>query len=140
MVIPISTSVMREVFSQAPPAEKEGALALGATRWGMIRAVVLPFGARRHHRRLDARPRPGPGRDDRGRDHPQHVQTFNPHILQSGGEPIPATIALRFGESSGLGLSALMAAGAALFGMTLLVNTAASMVVARSRSGAGVEI
>ena len=35
---------MREVFSQAPPGEKEGALALGATRWGMIRAVVLPFG------------------------------------------------------------------------------------------------
>ena len=44
MVVPISTSVMREVFSQTPPAEKEAALALGATRWIMIKNVVLPFG------------------------------------------------------------------------------------------------
>src|SRR5947207_8412191 len=44
MVLPICTAVTREVFSQAPSAEKEGALALGATRWGMIRTVVLPFG------------------------------------------------------------------------------------------------
>ncbi len=35
---------MRDVFSQAPPGEKEAALALGASRWRMIRAVVLPFG------------------------------------------------------------------------------------------------
>src|SRR5262249_46199951 len=44
MVTPIACSVMREAFSQARPGEREGALALGATRWGMIRAVVLPFG------------------------------------------------------------------------------------------------
>lgn len=44
MVIPICTSVMREVFSQAPVGEREGAIALGATRWGVIRTVVLPFG------------------------------------------------------------------------------------------------
>ena len=44
MVIPILTSVMRESFSQAPLGEREGAYALGATRWGMIRSVVLPFG------------------------------------------------------------------------------------------------
>src|SRR6202030_689893 len=44
MIVPIQTSIMREVFSQAPPGEREGAFALGATRWGMIRAVVLPFG------------------------------------------------------------------------------------------------
>jgi phosphate transport system permease protein len=43
MVIPIASSIMREAFSQAPPGEREGAYALGATRWGMIRAVVLPF-------------------------------------------------------------------------------------------------
>jgi phosphate transport system permease protein len=140
MVIPISTSVMREVFSQAPPAEKEGALALGATRWAMVRAVVLPFGAGGII---------GGSMLGLGRALGETIavaiilstmQTFNPHILQSGGATIPATIALRFGESNGLALSALMAAGAALFGMTLLVNTAASMVVARSRSGQGVEI
>ena len=44
MVIPILCSVMRETFSQAPLGEREGAYALGATRWGMIRSVVLPFG------------------------------------------------------------------------------------------------
>src|SRR5262249_20185457 len=42
MVVPIVASVVREVFAQTPPGEKEAALALGSTRWGMIRAVVLP--------------------------------------------------------------------------------------------------
>jgi len=44
MVVPTQTSVMREAFSQTPIGEREGALALGSTRWGMIRTVVLPFG------------------------------------------------------------------------------------------------
>src|SRR5262249_37066231 len=44
MVMPIQCAVMREVFSQVPLGEREGAYALGATRWGMIRIVALPFG------------------------------------------------------------------------------------------------
>ena len=44
MVFPMATSVMREVFSQAPASEKEAALALGATRTAMVRSVVIPFG------------------------------------------------------------------------------------------------
>ena len=44
MVAPIVCSIMREVFSQAPTGEREAALALGATKWGMIRSVVLPYG------------------------------------------------------------------------------------------------
>ena len=44
MVIPIVTSISREVFSQAPVGEREGAYALGASRWGMVRTVVLPYG------------------------------------------------------------------------------------------------
>src|SRR5262249_45299282 len=44
MVLPIVASVTREVFAQTPPSEKEAALALGSTRWGMIRAVVFPYG------------------------------------------------------------------------------------------------
>lgn len=44
MVLPMIASVMREVFSQSPPGEREAALALGATRWGMVQSVVLPFG------------------------------------------------------------------------------------------------
>ncbi|MFH5911741.1 ABC transporter permease subunit, partial [Clostridium perfringens] len=44
MVAPIAASIMREVFSQAPVGEREGALALGSSKWGMIRSVVYPFG------------------------------------------------------------------------------------------------
>jgi phosphate transport system permease protein len=44
MITPIISSVMREAFSQAPVSEREGAYALGSTRWGMITSVVLPFG------------------------------------------------------------------------------------------------
>jgi phosphate transport system permease protein len=44
MVLPIVTAISREVFDQTPIAHKEGALALGATRWEMIRTAVLPFG------------------------------------------------------------------------------------------------
>ena len=44
MVAPITSSIMREVFQQAPLGEREGALALGATKWGMITSVVIPFG------------------------------------------------------------------------------------------------
>jgi len=45
MILPIITAISREVFAQTPTAHKEGALALGATRWEMIRTAVLPFGA-----------------------------------------------------------------------------------------------
>ena len=44
MVIPLGCAVMRNVFAQAPIGEREAAYALGSTRWGMIRSVVLPFG------------------------------------------------------------------------------------------------
>ena len=44
MVIPLACAVMRGVFRQAPLGEREAAFALGSTRWGMIRTVVLPFG------------------------------------------------------------------------------------------------
>ena len=44
MVLPIVTALSREVFAQTPITHKEGALALGATKWEMIRTAVLPFG------------------------------------------------------------------------------------------------
>jgi phosphate transport system permease protein len=43
MTVPIVSSLTREIFATAPPTVKEGALALGATRWEMIRTVVLPY-------------------------------------------------------------------------------------------------
>ena len=44
MILPIATSVAREVYSRAPQDQISAAYALGASRWGAIRAVVLPFG------------------------------------------------------------------------------------------------
>lgn len=44
MVLPIITALSREVFAQTPLTHREGALALGATKWEMIRTAVLPFG------------------------------------------------------------------------------------------------
>lgn len=44
MILPIVTALSRDVFAQVPRAHMEGALALGATKWEMIRTAVLPFG------------------------------------------------------------------------------------------------
>ncbi len=141
MVLPICTSVMREVFSQAPPGEKEAALALGASRWGMIRTVVLPFG----RGGIIGGAMLGLGRALGETIAVALVAStvfyISPQLLHSGTNSIAAMIALFFGEASqGKGLPALMAAGLTLFAVTLLVNFAASFIVARSRSGKGVEI
>ncbi len=61
---------------------------------------------------------------------------IQPHILENGTSSVSSLIALRYGEASPFGISALMAAGVALFVLTLLVNFAAAWVVSRSRSGA----
>lgn len=44
MILPIITAVTREVFIQTPRGQIEAALALGATRWEVVRTTVLPFG------------------------------------------------------------------------------------------------
>lgn len=136
MVIPIVTSLSRQVFSQAPQDEREGAYALGSTRWGMIRTVVLPFG------RAGVI---GACLLGLGRALGETIAvtliivpaaTFNYHVLESGGNSIAATIALDFQsypDAGSMGLSALMAAGLVLFGMTLIVNLLGAMVIGRSR-------
>jgi phosphate transport system permease protein len=136
MITPIMCSVMREVFNQGPQGEREGAYALGATRWGMIRSVVLPYG----RGGIIGGTMLGLGRA-LGETITVYmiismVFAIQPHLLQSGASTVSALIALHYGDSSPFGVSALMAAGFALFLMTLAVNFAASAVVARSRSGA----
>ncbi|GAA3883645.1 phosphate ABC transporter permease subunit PstC [Saccharothrix violaceirubra] len=140
MVIPITASVMREVFSSAPVGEREAALALGSTRWGVVRSVVLPFG----RGGIIGGTMLGLGRA-LGETiavaliiSPAFDVKFRP--LEKGGNTISQLIALRFGESSPFQLSALLAAGLVLFLFTLLINVLASTVVARSRSGAATEI
>lgn len=136
MITPVVTSIMREVFSQVPVGEREGALGLGATRWGVIKSVVLPFGKGG----MIGGTMLGLGRA-LGETIAVYmiispVFTIQPHILESGAISVSSLIALNFAEANSFGLSALMAAGLALFLMTLVINFAASSVVARSRSGA----
>jgi phosphate transport system permease protein len=142
MVMPICMAVMRQVFSQAPPGEREAALALGSTRWGMIKAVVLPFGKGGII---------GGSMLGLGRALGETVAVaiiispifqIRPNILQAGANSLAATIFLEFKEAppGSILLSGLMAAGVTLFALTLVVNTIAAFVVSRSRSGQGVEI
>lgn len=140
MVLPMSCAVMRQVFSQTPQGEKEAALALGATKWGMIRAVVLPFGQGGIV---------GGTMLGLGRALGETIAVLlilspsfevKANVLEIGGNTVSALIAGRFGDASTSQLSALLAAGFVLFLITLLVNTAAAVVVNRSRSGAGTDV
>jgi len=136
MITPIASSIMREAFSQAPPGEREGAYALGATRWGMIRAVVLPFGAGA----MIGGTMLGLGRA-LGETIAvvmiiSPVYAIQPHILEHGTSSISALIASQYLEATPFAVSALMAAGLALFALTLVVNVIAAVIVSRSRSGA----
>jgi phosphate transport system permease protein len=136
MVVPTQTSIMREAFMQAPPGEREAAYALGSTRWGMIGAVVLPFG----RGGIIGGTMLGLGRA-LGETIAVYmiispIFAINWQVLKTGTNSVSALIALRYGEASEFALSALMAAGLVLFLITLVINFTASSIVARSRSGA----
>jgi phosphate transport system permease protein len=135
MALPIITSVSRDVMAQVPREQCEGALALGGTRWGMIRDVILPFG----RGGIVASILLGFGRavGETIAVALIIVPVFkvNTHVLQSGAGSIAALIATRFSEAGSLERSALVAAGLALFIFTLLVNLLARRIVAKSRLG-----
>ena len=130
---------MRRGIQHQPPGEREGAYALGSTRWGMIRVVAIPFGRGGMI---------GGTMLGLGRALGETIAVLliisprfdvNFHVLEAGGNSVSSLIALRYSEASGFGLSALMAAGLALFAVTLVINFTASWFVARSRSGADSE-
>jgi phosphate transport system permease protein len=133
MILPIVSAVSREVFSQTPRRLEEGALALGATRWEMIRMAVLPFG----RSAVISGSMLGLGRA-LGETmavtiilSASGVVTFD-IVSQSNPTPIAANIALNFPESSGVAVNALIASGLVLFGITLVVNMIARVVISRS--------
>jgi phosphate transport system permease protein len=136
MVVPTQTSIMREAFARAPIGEREGAYALGSTRWGMIRAVVLPFGKGGIIGGIMLGLGRALGETIAVYMIISPVFTINWEVLKTGTNSVSALIALRYGEASEFGLSALMAAGLVLFLVTLVINFTASSIVARSRSGA----
>jgi len=140
MIFPMATSVMREVFSQAPVGEKEAALALGATRWAVVRTVVLPFGRSGII---------GGSMLALGRALGETIsvvlvisQAFEikPYVLESGTSTISSLIASSFKEATPSQLSALLTAGFLLFCMTLIVNSLAAMIVTRSRGSQVTEL
>lgn len=131
MILPIISAIAREVFKQVPRANKEAALALGATRWEMIRLAVLPYG----RGGLVGAAMLGVGRALGETIAVALVlaATYNVnwHILEPGGNTIAANIATKFGESGANGRSALIASGLVLFAITLLVSALARLLVRR---------
>ena len=132
MILPIITAVTRSVFEQTPRRLQEGALAMGATRWEMIRLTVLPFG----RSAIISSSMLGLGRA-LGETMAVAIVlsvsgdvTFN-WIGSANPSTIAANIALDFPESSGVAVNALIASGLVLFAVTLLVNMAARSVINR---------
>jgi phosphate transport system permease protein len=137
MVLPIVTSLSREVFRQTPTMNEEAALALGATKWEMIRTAVIPYG------------RPGLIASvmlGLGRALGETIALaltlgggflIGPDIIHNGGNTIAANIANKFGEASDTGRGALIASGLVLFAITLVVNMIARAIVYRRREFLG---
>ena len=138
MILPIMTAICREIFLQAPVLHEEAALALGATRWEMIRLAVLPFG------------RPGivsAAMLGLGRALGETmavamvlsatgVVTFK-LLTSENPSTIAANIALQFPEAYGTNINVLLATGLILFIVTFLVNAVARWIVSRRAEFSG---
>jgi phosphate transport system permease protein len=137
MILPIITNVSREVFKQVPRMNEEAALALGATRWEVIRMSVLPFG----RSGVISASMLGLGR---ALGETMAVATvlspdflIHGSLLNAGGGTFAQNIASKFGEANEFGRDALIASGLVLFVITLLVNGAARMIIARRKEYSG---
>lgn len=138
MILPIITAVCREVFLQTPPLHEEAALAMGATRWEMIRMAVLPFG----RSGIISAAMLGLGR---ALGETMAVLmilspgfTYSLSLLQAGThQTIAANIAAQFPEAGPLGVNILVATGLALFLITMAVNMAARWIVSRRAEFSG---
>ena len=138
MVLPIITAICREVFLQTPRLHEEAALALGATRWEMIRMAVLPF----------ARPgivsasMLGLGRalgETMAVRWCSRVAATSPSSCSPRQNPntIAANIAQNFPEAYGLKTNELIATGLVLFVITFVVNMIARWIVTRRTEFSG---
>lgn len=137
MILPTVSAISREVFIQVPRMHVEAALALGATRWEMIRMAVFPFS------------RPGmisAAMLGLGRALGETIAValllsavfeINWQITEPGGNSFAANIALKWGEAGEVGRSALIASGLVLFFITLAVNMTARWVIARRKEFSG---
>jgi phosphate transport system permease protein len=137
MILPTVSAISREVFVQTPDGHIEAALALGATRWEMVRTAVIPFsrGGMISAAMLGL-----------GRALGETIAvalvlsatfTVNWHITEPGGNTFAANIANRWNEAGPIGLGALIASGLVLFVITLVVNMAARLIIERRREFSG---
>lgn len=138
MILPIITATIREVFLQTPRLQEEASLALGATRWEMVRMSVLPFA----RSGIISASMLGLGR--------ALGETMAVLMILSPGflinffflkpgqhQSIAANIANQFPEASGLGVEVLIATGLVLFIMTFVVNMLARAIIARRAEFSG---
>lgn len=137
MILPIITAISREVFLQTPRLHEEASLALGATKWEMIRQAVIPYG----RSGVISGAMLGLGRA-LGETmavaiilSPADLYSFN-IISNQNPNTIASNIALKFPESSGLEVNRLIATGLVLFLITFLVNALARKVSNAGFSGA----
>jgi phosphate transport system permease protein len=137
MILPIITNVSREVIRQVPRMHQEAALALGATRWEVIRMSVLPFA----RSGIISASMLGLGR---ALGETMAVATvlsanseLSAHLLDIGGGTFSQNIVAKFGEATDFGRDALIASGLVLFVITLVVNGAARVIIARRKEYSG---
>jgi phosphate transport system permease protein len=137
MILPIITAISREVFLQTPRLHEEASLALGATKWEMIRQAVIPYG----RSGVISGAMLGLGRA-LGETmavaiilSPADIITVNV-ISNQNPNTIASNIALKFPESSGVEVNRLIATGLVLFFVTFLVNAMARRIANRGFSGA----
>lgn len=133
MILPTVSAISREVFQQVPTGHIEGALALGSTRWEMIRLAVIPFS----RGGMVSASMLGLGR---ALGETLAVTTvlataynLNFHILEDGGVTFASNIALKYNEAGPIGSGALIASGLALFVITLAVNSISELILRRQQ-------
>ncbi len=135
MILPIVTAICREVFLQAPTLQEEAALALGATRWEMIRMTVLPYG----RAGIVSGSMLGLGRALGETLAVALVLSVNPSLITANligttnPSTIAANIALQFPDSFGVTVNVLILSGLLLFVITFLVNLSARAIVQRAK-------
>ncbi|QWC83837.1 phosphate ABC transporter permease subunit PstC [Nocardioidaceae bacterium] len=133
MILPIISAIMRDIFAQTPTLHQEAALALGATRWEMIRMTVFPYAKSG----MVSATMLGLGR---ALGETMAVAmilsatgTVTINLIGSANpDTIAANIALDFPESSGVAVNVLIFSGLVLFALTFVVNFAARAIVERS--------
>jgi phosphate transport system permease protein len=133
MIVPVITSITREVFATVPETDRQAAFALGATRWEMIRGVVLPhsFGGLVGAVMLGL-----------GRAMGETIAValvigaavqITPNLFATG-EALPSIIVRQWGESGGVHTAALIGCGVVLFTITVIINYVARFIVRRAET------